>query len=295
MDGDRNILCRRRSGLCRKHSGRLRFCRSCRCPCRYGESDLEPFLDYLVFPDASLGIALEHYLAQPLSAADITAIAAHLEQHINEITIHNGTQRIACPLPDDMWDTFLSRLHLADATVAALYDAAPQTVTMSPATITHTIRCTSLPATPLTTDILLRCLTRLPQHDPVFPLLLETLLSLLSSLPAKTACGLPPRIADLQAQLENSRRRLYKAILEAQEFAVKLQRFNMETLMMTGTIPPTINVDAARFQLRIIDRLAVALFGHLLPLWMNWKTADGVTMPTTAQTFHFSHLMPDIG
>ena len=223
--------------------------------------DIEPFLDYLAFPDASLGIALEHYLVQPLSAADIAVIATHLEQHINGITIHNGTQRIACPLPDDMWDTFLSRLHLDDATVAALYDVAPQTVTILPATITHIIRCTSLPATPLTTDILLRCLTRLPQHDPVFPLLLETILSLLSSLPAKTACGVPPRIADLQAQLENSRRRLYKAILEAQEFTVKLQRFNMETLMMTGTIPPTINVDAARFQLCIIDRLAIALFG----------------------------------
>jgi len=60
--------------------------------------------------------------------------------------------------------------------------------------------------------------------------------------------------------LEKRRRRLYKAIFDANEFTIKLKRFNMETLMMSGDLPPAINVDDARMQIRIIDRIAIALF-----------------------------------
>lgn len=218
--------------------------------------DLEPFVEYLIFPDEKLLHALEPLLTSPLSNSDIKKLTSHLEAEAPCITLHDATAVCSVVVPEWLWEDFVVRLHLNDTTVAFLLQALPQGVKpLSLATRSY-LRTANIPDKPFLHSALLQFFMTTQPHDPLFNMMLSTWIETITSLPTNHE----KNTNTLEQQLEKRRRRLYKAIFDAQEFTLKLQRFNMETLMMSGDLPPAINVDEARIQIRIIDRIAIALF-----------------------------------
>ncbi|SHI48661.1 hypothetical protein ACQ0P8_00375 [Halodesulfovibrio aestuarii] len=218
--------------------------------------DIEPFFEYIIFPDETLLHTLEPTLGTPLSCKDVASLKSRLVTESPRIILHEAEYVCSLPVPEWMWTDFIARLHLKDKTVSILTASSPAlTDSLSMETRSY-LRTANIPDSPfLHTALLHFFMTTLP-HDPLFRSMLSTWVEVLTSIPAKHR---HTKTAPIE-YLEKRRRRLYKAIFDANEFAKKLQRFNMETLMLSGDLPPAINIDDARKQIRIIDRLAIALF-----------------------------------
>lgn len=218
--------------------------------------DVEPFFEYIIFPDKNLLHALEPVLTTPLSSDDIALLVSRLITDTPCMVLHEAEHSCTFPIPEWMWNDFITRLHLEDTTVPFLMESIPDnTESLSISTRSY-LRTANIPNSPFLHSALLHFfMTTLP-HDPLFHSMLTTWVGILTSL----SMSQDHTNTSLMEQLEKRRRRLYKAIFDANEFAIKLQRFNMETLMMSGDLPPAINVDDARMQIRIIDRIAIALF-----------------------------------
>lgn len=218
--------------------------------------DVEPFFEYIIFPDKKLLHALEPVLTAPLSSEDVTLLISRLIADAPCMILHEEEHSCTFPIPEWMWNDFITRLHLEDTTVPFLIESMPDGAeSLSIATRSY-VRTANIPDSPfLHSALLLFFKTTLP-HDPLFHSMLATWVSILTSL----STSQEHTNTSLMEHLEKRRRRLYKAIFDANEFTIKLQRFNMETLMMSGDLPPAINVDDARMQIRIIDRIAITLF-----------------------------------
>lgn len=218
--------------------------------------DLEPFFEYIIFPDKTLLLSLEKILTAPLPKTGIEKLAKLLITEHATVTLHEANQSCSFSIPDWMWESFLTRLHLDDETVPFLLSTAPCLKNTLPDTTRIYLRTAALNNSKKIRDALLLFFTNTLTHDSVHTDMLKTWVAALTSLPQDESAT----TAVLKKQLEKRRRRLYKAIFDANEFARKLQRFNMETLMMSGEVPPAINIDEARMEIRIIDRLSIALF-----------------------------------
>lgn len=218
--------------------------------------DVEPFFEYIIFPDKKLLYALEPVLTTPLSSEDVALLVSRLIADTPYMVLHEAVYSCTFPIPEWMWNDFIARLHLEDTTVSFLMKSMPDDgKSLSIATRSY-LRTANIPNSPFLHSALLHFfMTTLP-HDPLLHSMLATWVGILTSL----STSLDHTNTSLMKHLEKRRRRLYKAIFDANEFAIKLQRFNMETLMMSGDLPPAINVDDARMQIRIIDRIAIALF-----------------------------------
>ena len=218
--------------------------------------DVEPFFEYIIFPDKKLLYALEPALTKPLSSEDVTLLVSRLITDTPCMVLHEAGHSCTIPIPEWMWNDFITRLHLEDTTVSFLTKSMPESAeSLSIATRSY-LRTANVPDSPFLHSALLQFFMRTLPHDPLFHSMLATWVGILTSL----STSQNHTNTSLMEHLEKRRRRLYKAIFDANEFTIKLQRFNMETLMMSGDLPPAINVDDARMQIRIIDRIAIALF-----------------------------------
>lgn len=218
--------------------------------------DLEPFFEYLIFPDKNLLLSLEKIHTDPLSNAEIEALADMLIAEHTTVTLHEANLSCSFAVPDWMWESFITRLHLDDETVPFLLSTVPCLQETLPNSTRIYLRTAALTDSKELRDALLLFFAKTLFHDPNHKDMLTTWIAALTSIPEDKAAT----EAVLKKQLEKHRRRLYKAIFDANEFSRKLQRFNMETLMMSGELPPAVNIDEARFEIRIIDRLSIALF-----------------------------------
>lgn len=218
--------------------------------------DVEPFFEYIIFPDKKLRYALEPVLTTALSSEDVALLISRLIADNPSMILHEAEHSCTFPIPKWMWSDFITRLHLEDTTVSFLMGSMPDGAdSLSIATRSY-LRTANIPDSPSLHSALLQFFVTTLPHDPLFHSMLTTWVDILTSLPTSH----DHTTTSLMKHLEKRRRRLYKAIFDANEFTIKLQRFNMETLMMSGDLPPAINVDDARMQIRIIDRIAIALF-----------------------------------
>lgn len=218
--------------------------------------DVEPFFEYIIFPDKKLRYALEPVLTTALSSEDVALLISRLIADNPSMILHEAEHSCTFPIPEWMWSDFITRLHLEDTTVSFLMGSMPDGAdSLSIATRSY-LRTANIPDSPSLHSALLQFFVTTLPHDPLFHSMLTTWVDILTSLPTSH----DHTTTSLMKHLEKRRRRLYKAIFDANEFTIKLQRFNMETLMMSGDLPPAINVDDARMQIRIIDRIAIALF-----------------------------------
>lgn len=218
--------------------------------------DVEPFLEYIIFPDKPLLYTLEPILTTPLSNNDVAQLTSRLVAKTPYMTLHEAEHTCSFPIPEWMWNDFIARLHLEDTTVSFLLASSPELNNSLSIPTRSYLRTANIPDSSSLRTALLHFFKATQPHDPLFHSMLSTWVGVLTSLPA----SLGHSATSLLEHLEKRRRRLYKAIFDANEFTRKLQRFNMETLMMSGDLPPAINVDDARIQIRIIDRIAIALF-----------------------------------
>lgn len=218
--------------------------------------DIEPFLEYIIFPDETLLHALEPILATPLSSEDVARLTSRLVAETPRMILHEAEHTFSFPIPEWMWSDFIARLHLEDTTVSFLIESSPELADSLSITTRSYLRTANIPDSSFLHTALLQFFMTTQPHDPLYHSMLSTWVCVLTSLPTNHNHSM----ATLMEHLEKRRRRLYKAIFDANEFTIKLQRFNMETLMLSGDLPPAINVDDARMQIRLIDRIAIALF-----------------------------------
>mgnify|MGYP007127514350 FL=1 len=102
-------------------------------------------------------------------------------------------------------------------------------------------------------DLVLRFIRRMPPSDPRYVDALALWLDLLHDLP-------PGKSA--HAALSARRERLARAAREADEFATRLARLNMEILMLQGVHAPALDAAEARRQVRLMDRMCLAVLGR---------------------------------
>lgn len=218
--------------------------------------DVEPFFEFILFPDTVLRHTLEPLLTTPFTTLETERLTSLLIEESPSVLIYKDSDSLQLPVPEWMWGDFVSRLYFCNSVVPLLRQSAPEIFKNLPVSVPSCIRASNLPESAATHTALTLFLTSIPRHDPLFSNLLSIWITTLTSLP----CMLEYEEATVVQHVETFRRRLYKAIFDAAEFSRKLQRFNMETLMLSGDVPPAINVDEARMQIRLIDRLSIALF-----------------------------------
>ncbi|HEU6437082.1 MAG TPA: hypothetical protein VE028_06490 [Nitratidesulfovibrio sp.] len=102
-------------------------------------------------------------------------------------------------------------------------------------------------------DLVLRFIRRMPSSDPRYIDALALWLDLLHDLP-------PGKSA--HAALSARRERLARAAREADEFTARLARLNMEILMLQGVHAPALDAAEARRQVRLMDRMCLAVLGR---------------------------------
>lgn len=229
--------------------------------------DIEPFLEFLIFPNAALLEHIESHNARVFTQSDITLLTDTLCQETRKSVLRDGQKCLKYTIPEWLWHSFIQRLYLTDSTRSALRRLAPDIESALPTHIKAALRRSRLSDSPQVHGALLAFFTRIPLTDPLYQKMFSQWVNLLNSQPPESRDRVSHHTTEdylqsLATFLEKHRRRLYKAIIEAQEFSIKLQRFNMETLMMSGERVPTIDISAVRFQLRLIDRLALGVFGH---------------------------------
>lgn len=218
--------------------------------------DIEPFVELILFPDDTLRHRLESILTQPLQDEEAEQLTEHLALASPSLVLHSDEKTLSLTVPEWMWGDVVTRLCLKDSTVASLLHSAPQIGTSLSIPTRSYLRTAKIPTSTAAHEALIQFFTTTLPHDPLFHPMLSTWVSVLTSV--SPTCGYDEK--ELMEHLEKFRRRLYKAIFDATEFTRKLQRFNMETLMLSGDVPPAININEARLQIRLIDRLSIALF-----------------------------------
>ena len=229
--------------------------------------DVEPFLEFLIFPNTALLEHIESNNTHIFTPSDTALLTSALCNTPHKSVLRDGQKHLKFTIPEWLWDSFIERLRLTDCTRSALHQLAPDVESALPVSIKARLRCAGLINSPQVHEALLKFFRSIPLSDPLYQNLFSQWLTLLNSQsPELSNCTSQHTtkhyLQSLATFLEKHRRRLYKAIIDAQEFAIKLQRFNMETLMMSGERAPTIDIASVRFQLRLIDRLALGVFGH---------------------------------
>lgn len=102
-------------------------------------------------------------------------------------------------------------------------------------------------------DHVLRFLRRMPPDDPAYDEALSVWLDLLHDTPQGRS---------VHAALSARRERLARAAREAEDFAFRLGRLNMEVLMLQGVTAPALGADEARRRVRLLDRMCLAVLGR---------------------------------
>ena len=84
--------------------------------------------------------------------------------------------------------------------------------------------------------------------------------------------------ADVAEALAHRKRTYFRALNAADRFQSSAGRHNMETLMMMGIRPPVISAEAARLEMNLTDRIAMALFERTEVIMPEAMTVSNAAM-----------------
>ena len=190
----------------------------------------------------------------PFSDTDSDEIKAALEDAPVGVTVH-------LPEPDSplsitaapfSLDRFVDSLHITRRVPSDIALAIDDHVPGDRRTLTsQRIRMAAVPSDEHVRDTLVLFLQQLADDTDFF--------SMLALVLEIIADAKDPE--HLYEHLTFRKRRLYRALQEAEKFERAREQHNMETLMMQGRRVPTIDVEDAQHQMNIIDRICFAMFG----------------------------------
>lgn len=281
-----------------------------------GHPDFETFAEFLLFPDAPLQYELDGILhpgenVSMLAQASGPALSHFPEEEISQLTALLEQTAPPCLLhmpeggpiqfdiPDYIWRETVRRLHLD---VALSEPVRLCIARLHPAQTATRIRC-SIKAAHLRFEgafeaLLLAFLEHYPSADPAYGPTLDFWLHFLSSLPGDIVFrpqqdGSPAekdmdcrteREADPWHHLHKRHQRLNKALRQSQEFTERLQRYSMDLIMMQGAQAPFVHEDEAREQIRIMERVSLAVFGRPAGFDEDMREADYGTVDPADMT-----------
>lgn len=212
--------------------------------------------------------------------------------------------RITFPIPEHLWLDIVKRLHLTVSIPQALQETIERFQPEATARFTRiSLRAAYLPLHGGCLPLLTRFLQQYPCSDPEYRHALKFWLHFLSTLPvnegnhiqtshphahgednmtATSRDSVPETGVDAWHILHARHQRLVRGLHQSQEFSEKLQRFSMELMMMQGAQAPYIHEDDARRELRIMERVSLAVFSKALArdndmLVVNYSPATAET------------------
>jgi len=282
--------------------------------------DFETFAEFLLFPDAPLlyeldgilhpgenvsmhaqasGPALSHF-PNTYPDEEIDRLTTMLEQAAPPCLLHMpGEPPIRFNIPDYIWRDTVRRLRLD---VALSEQVRLCIARLHPSQTATGIRC-SIKAAHLRFEgafesLLLAFLEHYPSGDPAYTPTLAFWLHFLSSLPKNIVfqpqqggssaeadrAGSTDREADPWHHLHKRHQRLNKALRQSQEFTERLQRYSMDLIMMQGAQAPFVHEDDAREQIRIMERVSLAVFGRPAGFDEDMREADYGTVDPADMT-----------
>ncbi|MFV0348403.1 MAG: hypothetical protein ACK5JO_07425 [Halodesulfovibrio sp.] len=243
------------------------------------------------------GPALSHFpntfpdtFSDAFPAEEIDRLTTMLEQAAPPCLLHMpDTAPIRFTIPGYIWRDTVRRLHLD---VALSEPVRLCIARLHPAHMATRIRC-SIKATHLRFEgafeaLLLAFLEHYPSGDPAYAATLAFWLHFLSSLPKSivfppqqggssakaNVTGSAEREADPWFHLHKRHQRLNKALRQSQEFTERMQRYSMDLIMMQGAQAPFVHEDEAREQIRIMERVSLAVFGRPAGFEEDMREAD---------------------
>lgn len=232
----------------------------------------EALLEYLCFPDGPLEQAVEAALQRCGAAAgcfSVYGLAAAVCARLGEprITIsrpaaHGDTGWSVCAvLSAEMTEKLVGRLRLERITAPVAADCGSRGENGN-VKLRLYLRRLRLGLTPFRCAMLRQYVECMPQSDPLFYEGLDVWAQLLESAGDWLQDAESGKEA-LFAALSARHTRLARSLREAREFALRLRRYNMETLMMQGIRPPAEDEDALQRGVQMLERISVAVFRKL--------------------------------
>lgn len=240
-----------------------------------GEDDScerDTLLDLLFFPNQALQIALEPFLRQfDYSENDARRIAELLARQALEVPVTFPAGVLTVPLPDFAAASLISRLRLhrqiAPELARCLVDHLPPQAVDRVRVI---LRNAAVPDTDTVRNTLAAFFKQFPADDPHFEKGLDFLLSFLTDL---------PDTADVFQSLANRKRKLADQLQKTEKYLEQLQNSNMEIMMSQGRRQSGLDMAETRITLRVIDTIALRLFGRPAPLAYDFATQE-VALPS---------------
>ncbi len=215
----------------------------------------DSLLDLLFFPDETLQISLEKRIGTETFEDRDEPVIVRLVVHQNpeaEIRFPEEDRRVSVPVPDYLVANLVRRLRLSRRLDAHLSDVLAANLPASAVPgIRVKIRHADLPPNPVVTAFLCRFFETLPCHEKHFSTCLGFLLSFVGEL---------AHDIDMEKALVDKRHKLAAQVTKANAFHDRLQKTNMETMMLAGHKAPAIDLDRTREIIGIIDRLIHTFF-----------------------------------
>jgi hypothetical protein len=228
-------------------------------------AERDSLLDLLYFPERSLQEAIEPLLeAQPMAEADVARLARRFKADPpNTIFLFPGTRiRTVYAMPRFVADAFLNRLNLVwrpAATLAAVLartDARPLSPSGDPSQGRYRLRVWLRDAALRQTPVQIRFLCEFLERSDIDDTFVDQLRFILVFMKEHEDA------ADLYEALMKRKKFIFQHLLKARRAAAVMARSNMEIQMMTGVRSPHFDIDQGEQILRLIDRIAVAVFGR---------------------------------
>ena len=223
-------------------------------------SETDPLLDLIFFPDEALQQEIEEVLEEEAAPGlDDADLAALLASRVLTVPVFFPDQQepLRVTMPSGMAEVLVRRLRISRRIPSRLQDEIAANV---PAV--HRVACkvklrnARFDFSEGSVAFLETFFAKVPAEQSGFWECLTFALGFLEE------AGEAP---DLYQALMRKKRILLRSLHQAEQYARKLQRSNMETLLQQGIRMPHIDIQAARRTVALIDRIGIQVFGFTDP------------------------------
>lgn len=228
--------------------------------------DFDSLAEYLLFPDEALHRSVDALLHTDsgtdlrLTEQEVAALATQLQQTAPDACLLLDDGPIRFSVPAYLWPAIMERLRLHVCIPEAITHALSQVHTPHTAAgIRVRLRQCRLALEGPTGTLVHAFLTRYPASGFGYTDAVRLWLHVLSTLPpADDAAACLRNAGD---SMQQRYRRLGQGLRQSRDFADKAARFSMELMMMQGAQPAYIHEDEARKEMRLLDRISLAVCG----------------------------------
>lgn len=238
------------------------------------ETGTEPLMELLFFPDRSVRIALEPALgAARFTEDDEARVIEKLSRERLQATLlaPGDGDRIDFSPPEWAVEQFVNRLKIAkqaDERLAGAVDARCKAPFR--ARIKVDLRHSRFDQNEKTVRFFCNFLERIAARDEELPGLSAYVMAFLSDVSPAGALRASPNDEETQSgneptiyeALMTRKKQLFQSLCQWERLRERMEKHNMETLLLQGVRVVQIDPEATRAEMNRIDRIAMAVFGR---------------------------------